>query len=167
MIYKGFFLFQHVLKVYFLTKLLERCTFIVFHPLVLYLINDNFSLLFCLFPFLGFFSNECPIFVNSIHHRKLQNGKWQSKDTAWQYSTNIKLLHYSDLQCAHWKYSEEERLHQQYTVQRDFAKRIYPNNWRTFFYLSEFSCSRKCREILHGIGNTLLREEHFRRVFPG
>ena len=51
------------------------CTFIVFHLLDLYLINDNSSLLFCLFPFLGFFSNEYPIFVNSTHHRELQNGK--------------------------------------------------------------------------------------------
>ena len=128
----------------------ERCTFIVSRHSDLYLINDNSSLLFCLFPFLGFFSNECPIFVNSTHHRKLQNGKWQSKDTAWQYSTNIKLLHYSDLQCAHWKYSEEERLHQQYTVQRDFAKRIYPNNWRAIFYLSELSwyCPIKVCKLL-------------------
>ena len=108
---QGIFLFQYVLKVYFLTKLFERCTFIVYRHLDLYLINNNSSLLFCLFPFLGFFSNECPIFVNSTHHRKLQNGKWQSKDTAWQYSTNIKLLHYSNLQFAHWKYSEEEELY--------------------------------------------------------
>ena len=34
LIYKGFLLFQHVLKVCFLTKLLERCTFIVFRLLV-------------------------------------------------------------------------------------------------------------------------------------
>lgn len=52
-----------------------KCTFMFFRHLDLYLINDNFSLLFCLFPFLGFFSNEYPIFVNNIHHRKLQNGK--------------------------------------------------------------------------------------------
>ena len=46
-----------------------------FRHLDLYLINDNFSLLFRLFPFLGFFSNEYPIFVNNIHLRKLQ--KWK------------------------------------------------------------------------------------------
>ena len=46
-----------------------------FRHLDLYLINDNSSLLFCLFPFLGFFSNECPIFVNSTHYRncKMEN----------------------------------------------------------------------------------------------
>ena len=52
-----------------------KCTFMFFRHLDLYLINDNFSLLFCLFPFLGFFSNECPIFVNSTYLRKLQ--KWK------------------------------------------------------------------------------------------
>ena len=104
---QGIFLFQYVLKVYYITMLWEKCTFMFFRHLDLYLINDNSSLLFRLFPSLGFFSNEYPIFVNSTHHRKLQNGKWQSKDTAWQYSTNIKLLLYSDLQCAHWKHSEE------------------------------------------------------------
>ena len=53
----------------------EKCTFMFFRHLDLYLINDNFSLLFRLFPFLGFFSNEYPIFVNNIHLRKLQ--KWK------------------------------------------------------------------------------------------
>ena len=33
------------------------------------------SLLFCLFPFLGFFSNESPIFANSTHLRNCKNGK--------------------------------------------------------------------------------------------
>ena len=68
-----------------------------FRHLDLYLINDNSSLLFCLFPFLIFFFDKCPTFASSTQLRNCKNGEWLSKDTAWQYSTNIKLLCYSDL----------------------------------------------------------------------
>ncbi|PVX52658.1 hypothetical protein C7379_1144 [Hallella colorans] len=58
------FEYQSALKVYYVTILCERCTFVIFHLLVLYLINDNSSLLFCFLPFFGFFSTECFIFAN-------------------------------------------------------------------------------------------------------
>ena len=54
---------------------MRKVYFYSFSPLRFILINDNSSLLFCLFPFLGFFSNECPIFVNNTYLRKLQ--KWK------------------------------------------------------------------------------------------
>ena len=69
------FSFSTCTKSVLFNKIIGKVYFIVFHLLVLYLINYNFSLLFCLFPFLGFFSNECPIFVNNTYLRKLQ--KWK------------------------------------------------------------------------------------------
>ena len=91
------FTFSICTKSVLVTILWEKCTFIVFQYSVLCLINDNSPFLFCFIPFLIFFFDKCPTFASSTQLRNCKNGEWSSKDTAWQYSKNIKLLCYSDL----------------------------------------------------------------------